>query len=76
MAVRDGLLARGQIVNVGKDNSGQEFALAYCPERKAARLYPIDDPTISHLLPARGADGEQIAPASAVQGQMHLLPAL
>jgi len=75
MAVRDGLLARGQIVNIGKGESGEEVALAYCPERKAARLFPVDDPTISHLLPAWGADGEQIAPARTVRGQVHLLPA-
>jgi hypothetical protein len=58
MAVRDRLLAGGRIVNIGKED-GAEVALAECPERKPARLYLADDPTIKHLLPARGADGEQ-----------------
>jgi hypothetical protein len=75
MAVRDGLLSRGQIVNVGKDVDGEPLALAHCPERRPARLYPVDDPTIGHLLPASGADGEQIAPAGAAGGSLHLLPA-
>lgn len=75
MAVRDLLFGKGEIVNIAKGEGGQETALAYCPERKTARLYPSDDPTISHLLPARGADGEQIAPTTSERGNLHLLPA-
>ncbi|OAI56163.1 hypothetical protein AYO48_00035 [Gaiella sp. SCGC AG-212-M14] len=71
MGVRDRLLGRGEIVNVGKDDG----ALGYCEEAKKARLYTADDPTIQHLLPARGADGEQIAPASGGKGKLQLLPA-
>lgn len=76
MAVRDGLLAAGQIVNVVKDEDGAEIALAYCPERRASRFHLAGDPTIRHLLPARGAGGEQIAPARGAEGgNLHLLPA-
>lgn len=70
MAIRDRLFAAGRIVNVAHD-----VALAYCPERKTAHLHRSDDPTIAHLLPASGADGEQIAPAWGANGQAHLLPA-
>jgi hypothetical protein len=44
-AVRDGLLARGVIVNVTKSGA----VLDYCEQGHPARLYPADDPTISHL---------------------------
>jgi hypothetical protein len=74
MAVRDRLLTGGLLVNIVKEE-GKEVALAYCPERKPSRLYRADDPAISHLLPARGAAGEQIAPGSGAEGQVHLLPA-
>jgi hypothetical protein len=57
--IRDGLLVRGEIVNLGKDENGEPVLLDHCPERKAARLYPPDDPTIAHLRPSRGADGAQ-----------------
>jgi hypothetical protein len=57
--VRDGLLARGEIVNRGKDESGAEVLLDHCPERRASRLYPADDPTLAHLRPSPGADGAQ-----------------
>jgi hypothetical protein len=63
-AIRDGLLASGEIVNVAKGERGQKIALAYCVERKAVHLYAADDPSIFHLLPASGADGNQIGPAT------------
>jgi hypothetical protein len=40
--------------------------LTECPERKAARLYLPDDPTIRHLRPDPDAAGTQMLwPASA-----------
>lgn len=75
MAVRDRLLSRGEIVNVRKGKRDEQVALAHCEERKATRLYARDDPSIRHLLPALGADQEQIAPAPATEGILHLLPA-
>ncbi|MGH2712510.1 MAG: bifunctional DNA primase/polymerase [Thermoleophilaceae bacterium] len=60
--VRDRLLAGGVLVNIAKQD-GADVALAYCPERKPARLYRADDPSIAHLLPARDAAGTQIASA-------------
>jgi hypothetical protein len=74
MAVRDRLFAGGMLVNIVRDE-GADVALAYCPERRPSRLYVSVDPSISHLLPARGADGEQIAPARGAGDQVHLLPA-
>ena len=77
MAVRDRLLIGGRLVNIAEED-GREIALAYCPERRPSRLYRTDDPTISHLLPARGAGGEQIAPSRVreVRCLCSLLPAL
>jgi hypothetical protein len=72
--IRDGLFAAGRIVNVTKEGR-VEVALAYCPERKTAHLHRSDDPTIRHLLPARGAAGEQIAPAWGEGESDRLLPA-
>jgi hypothetical protein len=74
VAVRDGLLARGQIVNIGKGENGEDVALAHCPERKQARLYPSNDPTIRHLIPGRGSDGDQTDPAWGARGNLHLIP--
>jgi hypothetical protein len=74
MAVRDRLLSAGRIVNVAKED-GVDVALAYCPERKPSRLHRADDLSISHLLPARGAAGEQIAPAGGAGAQVRVLPA-
>ncbi len=73
--VRDGLFAAGRIVNVARDEGGVDVALAYCPERRTAQLHLADDPLISHLLPASGADGEQIAPPGGERGEKHLLRA-
>jgi hypothetical protein len=73
--IRNALLREGQIVNVAKAESGELLALDHCPERKPARLYRADDPTISHLRPDPGAAEAQTAPARAVGGQMHLRPA-
>jgi hypothetical protein len=70
MAVRDGLLRSGLIVNVVKDE-----ALDHCPERTPAHLYLAADPSIAHLLPASGAVGEQSAPARGAGEELHLLPA-
>jgi hypothetical protein len=60
-AVRDGLLRAGRIVNVVKQD-GVEVALDRCPERISARLFPAEDPTITHLCRASGADVAQPAP--------------
>lgn len=59
--VRDGLLRAGQIVNVVKQD-GVEVALDRCPERVSAHLFSAEDPTISHLRRASGADVAQPAP--------------
>jgi hypothetical protein len=72
--VRDQLLRARKIVNVAKVN-GSLQALDHVLERKEAHLYHVGDPTIRHLLPAPGADGEQIAPASGADPELHLLPA-
>jgi hypothetical protein len=74
MTVRDRLFAGGRLVNIVRED-GLEVALAYCPERRPSRLHLADDPAIAHLLPARGADGEQIAPGRGADGQVHLLRA-
>jgi hypothetical protein len=58
--IRDRLLRDGRIVNVVKGKDGAEVALDSCPERRPASLYVGDDPTISHLRPASGADGAQV----------------
>jgi hypothetical protein len=60
--VRDGLLADGRIVNVGKDENGQEVALDRVVERVPARLFLAHDPTISHLRRDSGAGGAQVLP--------------
>lgn len=58
--VRDELLREGVIVNVAKAESGERVRLDHCPPRKAASLYPADDPTIRNLPPGSGADGGQM----------------
>jgi hypothetical protein len=60
--VRDGLFAAGRIVNI-VSLDGSEVALDRCPERKPARLYLADDPTITHLRPDPGAAAAQSTPA-------------
>lgn len=60
--LRDRLLADGRIINIVRDE-GVERALDHCPERRPARLFHADDPTISHLRPSADADGTQIASA-------------
>jgi len=75
MDVRDGLLASGQLVNVGRGEDGADVALRSLVEGKPARLYLADDPAIKHLLPALGAVGEQPAPATGATGLPRLLPA-
>jgi hypothetical protein len=62
-AVRDELLKAERIVNVVKNEAGEEVALAHCPERRPAHLYPGDDPTIRHLRPDPDAGGTQAASA-------------
>jgi hypothetical protein len=57
--LRDGLLAGGELVNIGKDASGQDVALDHIVKRKPSQLYVADDPTIRHLRPPRDADGTQ-----------------
>jgi AAA domain len=74
MATRDRLFAAGELVNVVRQD-GRDVGLGYCPERRPSRLFHTSDPTIRHLLPASGADGEQIAPASGEGGDLHLLRA-
>jgi AAA domain len=61
-AVRDRLLTTGRLVNIGKQN-GADVWLTECPERKVARLYLADDPTIRHLRPDPDAAGTQTASA-------------
>lgn len=60
-AVRDGLFASGQIVNVVKQD-GREVALDRCPERTPARLHLADDPALEHLRPSPGAAEAQAEP--------------
>jgi AAA domain len=74
MDVRDGLFRSGRLVNVVK-RDGALVALAECPERVASHLYQADDPSISHLLPEPGADGEQTVLGWGAGGTAHLLPA-
>ena len=73
-AVRDQLLHAGRIVNVGKNEGGDEVLLDHCPERRQARLYAADDPTILHLRPDPGADGAQTAPAGGEGGHLASAP--
>ena len=60
--VRDTLLRAGKIANVVKE-SGERVVIDTCPERRPARLYLGNDPTIRHLRRESGADGAQTAPA-------------
>jgi hypothetical protein len=55
--VRDGLLAGGRLVNVGKDEQGREVLLDRVEGR--ARLYKADDPAIRHLCPEPDTVGTQ-----------------
>jgi hypothetical protein len=73
-AVRDGLLAAGLIANIAKVD-GVEAWLSDCPERKTARLYLADDPTIRHLRPEPGAGGAQTAPPKPADNDQRLRPA-
>jgi hypothetical protein len=78
-AVRDGLLRDGRIANVVKAENGELVRIDHCPERRPARLYLADDPTISHLRPDPAADGPQTAAASGgggVDASAALRPAL
>jgi hypothetical protein len=75
MAVRDGLFAAGQIVNVRQKKGESERALDHVVEATPARLFLAGDPVISHLLPEPGAGGEQSAPAGGERGMLQLLPA-
>jgi hypothetical protein len=52
--VRDGLLGAWKLVNL-KDG----VALNRLEDRKPARLYAADDPTVQHLCPTPGTDGAQ-----------------
>jgi hypothetical protein len=52
--IRDGLLAKGKLVNRTKDGLSSEV-----PERTAAHLFIADDPAIQHLRPGPDADGTQ-----------------
>jgi hypothetical protein len=61
--VRDDLLRSGKLVNVVTNEAGEKVLLDHCPERRPARLYPADDPTIRHLRPDPGAGAAQAAPA-------------
>jgi AAA domain/DnaB-like helicase N terminal domain len=74
-AVRDQLLRAGKIVNVVKDDSGQQVRLDHCPERRQAHLYLAGDPTIGHLRPGRDADGTQSAAAGGEGATADLRPA-
>jgi hypothetical protein len=65
--VRDGLFAAELIVNVVSQD-GADVALDHCPERKAARLFAADDPTIAHLRPDSGAAAAQLEPDSGAAG--------
>jgi hypothetical protein len=56
---RDGLLTAGKLVNIGMDENGQKLALNLLEDRKPARLYVADDPTVRHLRPVPGTDGAQ-----------------
>lgn len=73
--VRDDLLRRGLLINIGKGDK----LLDHVPERQAARLYLADDPTIQHLRPDPDADGTQTASTWAAGGNrspdQHLRPA-
>jgi hypothetical protein len=72
--VRDGLLQARQIVNVAKFD-GSDVILDHCPERKQARLYQADDPTIQHLRPDPDAVRTQTASAWGAGNNTHLRPA-
>jgi hypothetical protein len=73
--VRDQLLREGVIVNVGKDENGVQVALDHCPPKKAAHLYPAEDPTIRHLRLRSAAVEPQSAAAGGDGGNEHLRPA-
>jgi hypothetical protein len=53
--IRDRLLGSGAIVNLGRDEDDREALLDHIPERKPARLYTSDDPSLGHLRRAPGA---------------------
>jgi hypothetical protein len=73
--LRDRLLADGRIVNIVVDD-GVEVALDHCPERRPARLFHANDPTIRHLCPDPGTDAAQTEPAGgrAATGSVPLCP--
>lgn len=72
--IRDQLLKGRQIVNV-VTNEGVETAIDEIPERKPARLFPADDPTILHLRPDHGAGAAQTAPPGGERDDAQLRPA-
>ena len=59
-SVRDGLLARGELVNIAKTESGEQVALDHLERGKLARLYPSADPTIRALILASGSVQDQL----------------
>jgi hypothetical protein len=67
-AIRDRLLTAGQLVNIGKED-GVAVWLTECPQRKAARLFLPDDPTIRHLRPDPDADGTQLELSASARGE-------
>jgi hypothetical protein len=73
-ALRDALLTVGTVANVVL-RDGIKVAIAECPERQRAHLYPADDPTLRSLCPAWGADGAQPAPLWGANPQAALRPA-
>jgi hypothetical protein len=73
-AIRDRLFETGEIVNLATID-GVERLLDRCPEKRAARLYTSNDPAISHLRRASGADQAQTPPAPGVSDQQRLRPA-
>jgi hypothetical protein len=72
-SVRDALLAAGKVANIAKID-GVETWLDHCPERRPARLFAADDPTIQHLRPDPGADGAQSAPAEGAEDRSASAP--
>jgi hypothetical protein len=68
--IRDGMLSRGELVNVVKG-----LALDTIEERRPARLYVADDPSIQHLLQGRDAGGTQSESLWGAGEQQRLRPA-
>jgi hypothetical protein len=66
-AIRDRLLADSVIVNVLKED-GVDTVVAEVPERRPARLFRADDPTLRHLRRAPAAGEPQTAAARGAGG--------